>query len=458
MVIPVGVNGQKLKVSSNMKNIVAGTQEFIRFEFDMDDNWDNLTTFAQFNQNGEAYNVYLDSNNAVYLPAEITDGSFTLSLYGSSGTIVGVSMALTFTVEGCHLVEDASSTEITQTLYQQLVEHVDELEDATVVQIGTLSGLTTTAKSNLVAAINEVDGNTDSNTTAIGTLTNLTTTEKDSLTAAINEVDEHADTNAAAIGTLSGLSTAAKGNLVAAINEVDGHADTNASAIGTLSGLTTTAKSSLVTAVNELNSNKVSVTNGSSNGQLLYSPTLQFPIGSNTTGSADSYPYAQLRRTGSNGTYGLSICVYDSASSYIFNNLIDSTGKRSWVYPSELYYASGNTFTMLQSSAFAGIITSSRTRCYITVPVDKSMEYISSISVASMIGGARIPAGGYINGYQDSDEWVGEAGLTFTATKCSNRMVRILVQSERAFTNGTDSIENNTPVTFFGRFELSFST
>ena len=58
--------------------------------------------------------------------------------------------------------------------------------------------------------------------------------------------------NRNAIGGLGSLSTTAKGNLVAAINELLAKANANASAIGTNSALATTAKDSLVTALNEL--------------------------------------------------------------------------------------------------------------------------------------------------------------------------------------------------------------
>ena len=52
--------------------------------------------------------------------------------------------------------------------------------------IGTLSALTTTAKTNLVAAVNELDGE-------IGVLSTLTTTAKTTAVAAINEVDAAVD-------------------------------------------------------------------------------------------------------------------------------------------------------------------------------------------------------------------------------------------------------------------------
>ena len=99
--------------------------------------------------------------------------------------------------------------------------------DTNADSIGTLSSLTTTAKSNLVAAINEVDAdvatntnniatntsNIATNTTNIGTLTNLTTSNKTDLVVASNEIN-------AKVGNLSDLNTSAKSSTVAAINDV----------------------------------------------------------------------------------------------------------------------------------------------------------------------------------------------------------------------------------------------
>ena len=82
--------------------------------------------------------------------------------------------------------------------YQFYVEEaLHDPQDAPVVpggwisdEIGNLDNLTTTAKANLVAAINEVNSKATTNSTAIGTLANLTTTEKSNLVGAINEVNE----------------------------------------------------------------------------------------------------------------------------------------------------------------------------------------------------------------------------------------------------------------------------
>lgn len=100
--------------------------------------------------------------------------------------------------------------------------------------IGTLSDLTTTAKTDLVSAINEVDSDLGTlsttvanhttaigdNTTAIGTLANLTTTAKTDLVSAVNEVDLVASNNATSIGNIANLETVDKTNVVSAVNEI----------------------------------------------------------------------------------------------------------------------------------------------------------------------------------------------------------------------------------------------
>jgi len=54
--------------------------------------------------------------------------------------------------------------------------------------VGVLANLTTTSKSDIVTALNEVLAKTNVNSNAIGTLSTLTTTAKSNLVAALNEV------------------------------------------------------------------------------------------------------------------------------------------------------------------------------------------------------------------------------------------------------------------------------
>ena len=131
--------------------------------------------------------------------------------------------------------------------YNQDMDKIDtgiygakSLADINNTAIGNLTNLTTSVKTDLVSAVNEVNGKAD----GIGTLSSLTTTDKTSLVGAVNEVNGKADN----IGTLANLTTTDKASVVVAINEVNSN-------VGTLANLTTTNKSSSVVAINEVNSN-----------------------------------------------------------------------------------------------------------------------------------------------------------------------------------------------------------
>lgn len=127
MEVLVNVIGQKLKVVSDFDGYVSGTQKFVRFVFNLGSDWDGLLVFAQFMQNGEPYNQYLDSENSAYLPAEIGPGTCTLMLYGSNDETIATTNYLTLFLDKNILVEDAKSTEISESLYTQLVTKVNTL-------------------------------------------------------------------------------------------------------------------------------------------------------------------------------------------------------------------------------------------------------------------------------------------------------------------------------------------
>jgi len=127
MDILVTVVNQKLKITTNLKRYVAGTQRFVRFIFDLPNEWKELTTFAQFRQGDIAYNQYLDGNYAAYMPAEIKAGKCLLMLFGSNNNaVIGTSNHLELTIDENMLLANADSTEVSNSLYAQLVEMVNE--------------------------------------------------------------------------------------------------------------------------------------------------------------------------------------------------------------------------------------------------------------------------------------------------------------------------------------------
>lgn len=121
MTILINVVNQELRLATSFKSLIGGTQLFIKFKFALDEAWDDVMPFAQFVQNGIAYNVYLDEDGCCYLPTEIQAGSFTLMLYGSGNSIIGTTNYLTIKVDENNYVADGHSTVITEDLYNQLV-------------------------------------------------------------------------------------------------------------------------------------------------------------------------------------------------------------------------------------------------------------------------------------------------------------------------------------------------
>lgn len=144
MEVKINVDKQKLKVTTNLKTFISGTQEFVKFTFNfMDSTWDGLTIFAQFRQGDKAYNQYLDNNKSVYLPPEIVAGKCLLTLHGAYRNIIAITDSLILTIDANQLIADAESTEISESLYSQLVTKIGN---------GTLK----TNSQTLIGAINEL--------------------------------------------------------------------------------------------------------------------------------------------------------------------------------------------------------------------------------------------------------------------------------------------------------------
>lgn len=118
-----------------VRNFVAGTQEFILFNFLLTEEWDDLVVYAQFNQGANSYNVYLDSDNRAYLPPEIGEGICSLVLRGTKGNTVAVTEPLELKIAQNPIKGGLSSTGVTLTLYEQLVNKVDGLlqDDSLIV-------------------------------------------------------------------------------------------------------------------------------------------------------------------------------------------------------------------------------------------------------------------------------------------------------------------------------------
>ena len=127
MDVPVTVVGQKMFLDTGQHKLAPGSQLFVNFRFTLSEDWDGLTVFAQFLQNGTGYNQYLDSDNCAYLPAEIVSGKCTMMLYGTgNGSVVATTLPVCLCINNDLFVADGQSTVITKSLYDQLVSKVNQ--------------------------------------------------------------------------------------------------------------------------------------------------------------------------------------------------------------------------------------------------------------------------------------------------------------------------------------------
>lgn len=161
MDILVNVANQKLRIATNLKNLISGTQEFVKFVFNLNGDWDNLMTFAQFTQNGKSYNQYLDDENSVYLPSEIGVGTCTLMLYGSNDKTIATTNYLTLDIDDNILVKDANSTEISQSLYTQLVTKINSMSNWNSQSVADLEAVDADLQKQINTKANQIDLTTE---------------------------------------------------------------------------------------------------------------------------------------------------------------------------------------------------------------------------------------------------------------------------------------------------------
>ena len=228
----INVIDQKLSLASPCSELIDGSQEFVKFVFCLGEEWRDLTIFAQFTQGNVSYNKYLDDKFCVFLPTEIKSGTFTLMLYGTGGTTIATSNYLTFRVYKNRLSRDAQSTEITPSLYNQLVAKVNAIASWDIKGVEELQDEVQTLKpiyiavTNSTATINAKYNNTQDISYRFGKWNANNLPEFISFAFIDNTGNSVAETGDAAYHYISPTDYFAPYN-VAALNDRDGDAVTS---------------------------------------------------------------------------------------------------------------------------------------------------------------------------------------------------------------------------------------
>lgn len=139
MDILVTVEGQKMKLASNQTHHIEGSSQFVKFIFNLSDEWSGLDSNVQFIQNGEAYGQKLDgSGNKKYafLPNGIIEGECKMVLYGGDGTIRATTNYIPLSIGKDISALSTLSENISRTNYEQaLVELKQYVANGGVTEI-----------------------------------------------------------------------------------------------------------------------------------------------------------------------------------------------------------------------------------------------------------------------------------------------------------------------------------
>ena len=107
-------------------------------------------------------------------------------------------------------------------------------------------------------------------------------------------------------------------------------------------------------------------------------------------------------------------------------------------------YAPGDTYSISASSGSAplpGFCSASKTEVTFSVVVPKSLANITGVTVTALVGGIRTTSGGYLDGSNNTKNWL--SGYTVTTSITADNIVLVVIRKSSAFS----TVTNNTPVT-----------
>ena len=166
-----------------------------------------------------------------------------------------------------------------------------------------------------------------------------------------------------------------------------------------------------------------------------------------TSGAVNVYLTARNVISGTAQTNGLLLQIDANG-----NNTVTLSAPDAWRKALELNYAVNDTFSISANVSLIGSVHNTTLKdLYFDCVVDKSMEDISTVTVTTLNGVLR-----GVSGHLDSSSainFVSGSAYTVSATKQSDRHVRIRINKSTAFSNAVEF----TPVVYWGSIGLKFT-
>lgn len=119
------VDGQDLYRYSTREILADDSVDFVELEFSFSSEWEGMEKTAQFIQGEKVYSVIL-TDDKCYLPAEITEGSFFITVFGYAGERRGTTRKLQEVLYDSGFGQGEVPVPPTPDLYAQLMVKIDE--------------------------------------------------------------------------------------------------------------------------------------------------------------------------------------------------------------------------------------------------------------------------------------------------------------------------------------------
>lgn len=126
-----------------------------------------------------------------------------------------------------------------------------------------------------------------------------------------------------------------------------------------------------------------------------------------------------------------------------------------------LFYKSGDVIELGSTDALTafvidGYISNSSKDLYMSIPVPKRLDKITTITAVSINVEAR-GHDGYLNATGGYVEYVGESGYSFYIDKSSENTIKFRIQKSTAWTKSGGTATNNVPISLAGYFKFQLS-
>ena len=211
MNITINVVGQKL--TTNYTQIVEGSQNFVKFTFNLPTEWKEINPSACFSQEGkEPIGKLLEADTDgqtffTYLPPEITEGKCELSLFGANnsedGDVIGTSNCLTLTIDKKGSVDNIIESVPTPSIYKEWMDKIRDDTTSTINDAIAKAIADNTAK--MQTAIKEAETAATTATNAAKEATDSATVITDNTAAIVEQASQAVEDANTAINNINSV-------------------------------------------------------------------------------------------------------------------------------------------------------------------------------------------------------------------------------------------------------------